>query len=149
MVTEVLYPAVVDLGQYLLAVDRGNDRVSDLYQELDPSLLTLIKQVVVAARRQNIPVNICGEIASNPMATALLIGLGIDSLSATPTFLPEIKRVIRSMRREDAVALANRVIEIFDPVERNKVLMDWLKNQAADYYAFLIENKSSSLETIG
>lgn len=138
-----------DLTQYLLAVDRGNDMVSDRYQELDPAVLTLVKHVATAARKRNIPVSICGEIASNPLATALLIGLGIDSLSATPTFLPEIKRVIRSMRRKDAEALANKVIGIFDPVERKKTLMDWLKNHAADYYAFLTESESSSLETIG
>lgn len=138
-----------DLTQYLLAVDRGNDMVSKYYQELDPAVMTMIQQVVRAAHRQNVPVSICGEIASNPLATALLIGLGVDTLSATPTFLPEIKRVIRSMRRKDAESLALCVINIFDPVERKKTLMQWLKNHAADYYAFLKESERSSLETAG
>lgn len=138
-----------DLTQYLLAVDRGNDMVSKRYQELDPAVLTMIQQVVRAGRRQNIPVSICGEIASNPLATALLIGLGVDTLSATPTFLPEIKRVIRSMRRKDAEALAMCVINIYDPVERKKTLMQWLKNHAAAYYTFLKESERSSLETAG
>ncbi|MEM8484669.1 MAG: phosphoenolpyruvate--protein phosphotransferase, partial [Bacteroidota bacterium] len=138
-----------DLTQYLLAVDRGNDMVASRYHELDPAVLTLIRRVIEAGRAHQIPVNICGEIASNPLATALLIGLGIDSLSATPTFLPEIKRVVRSMRRKDAESLANQVVGIFDPRERKKTLMQWLKNHAADYYAFLMESESSSLETIG
>ena len=133
-----------DLTQYLLAVDRGNNMVADLYHELDPAILFAIKHTVEAADRHNIPVSVCGELASNPLATAILIGLGIRELSASPTFLPEIKRVIRSMRRLEAEQLAERVITIFDASIRKKTLLDWLRDHAPDYYTFLCESESSS-----
>ena len=133
-----------DLTQYLLAVDRGNNMVSGLYQELSPSVLSVIRQTVLAAEKHNIPVSICGELASNPLATAVLIGLGVKKLSASPTFLPEIKRVIRSMKRSEARFLAEKVQDIFDPDIRKKTLMDWVKDHAPDYYSFLCESESSS-----
>ena len=133
-----------DLTQYLLAVDRGNNKVADLYHELDPAVLTVIKHTVDAANRHNIPVSLCGELASDPLATAILIGLGVKELSASPTFLPEIKRVIRSMRRLEAEQLAEKVINIFDAAIRKETLLDWLRDHAPDYYTFLCESESSS-----
>lgn len=136
-----------DLTQYMLAVDRGNNMVADLYQELSPSMLTTIKMTVEAAERKGIPVSICGELASNPLATAVLIGLGVKELSASPTFLPEIKRVVRSVRRSEAELLAKEVLQIFDAEVRRKKLMKWIRNHAPDYYAFLCESEGSSAET--
>jgi phosphotransferase system enzyme I (PtsI) len=135
-----------DLTQYILAVDRGNDLVSDRYEELDPAVLAMIARTTAAADEAGIPVSICGEMASDPLATAILIGLGLSSLSASPTFLPEIKRVIRSMQRIEAKTLAERVMRIYDPAERRKTLMDWLKEHAPGYYAFLKESENSSQE---
>lgn len=135
-----------DLTQYVLAVDRGNDLVSDRYQELDPAILMLIKKITSAADAAGIPVSLCGELASDPLATALLIGLGLKELSASPTFLPEIKRVIRSMQRKEAKDLADRVMLIHDARERKQTLMAWLKEHAPGYYAFLKESETSSLE---
>lgn len=135
-----------DLTQYVLAVDRGNDLVSDLYQELDPAILMLIKRITTAADAAGIPVSICGELACDPLATALLIGLGLKELSASPTFLPEIKRVIRSMQRKEAKDLADQVMLIHDARERKQTLMAWLKEHAPGYYAFLKESETSSLE---
>jgi phosphotransferase system enzyme I (PtsI) len=135
-----------DLTQYILAVDRGNDLVSDRYEELDPAVLAMIARTTAAADEAGIPVSICGEMASDPLATAILIGLGLSSLSASPTFLPEIKRVIRSMQRIEAKTLAERVMRIYDPAERRKTLMDWLKEHAPGYYAFLKDSENSSQE---
>lgn len=135
-----------DLTQYVLAVDRGNDLVSNRYQELDPSILMLIKRITTAADAAGIPVSICGELACDPLATALLIGLGLKELSASPTFLPEIKRVIRSMQRKEAKDLADQVMLIHNPRERKQTLMTWLKEHAPGYYTFLKESETSSLE---
>lgn len=135
-----------DLTQYMLAVDRGNSMVSDLYQELSPALLKIIKHTAQAAKNQGIPLSICGELASNPLATAVLIGLGISDLSASPAFLPEIKRVVRSVRRSEAELLAEKALRIFDAKLRKKTLLKWVRNHAPDYYAFLCESEGSSSE---
>ena len=135
-----------DLTQYMLAVDRGNSMVSDLYQELSPALLKIIKHTVLAAKSHGVPLSICGELASNPLATAVLIGLGINELSASPTFLPEIKRVVRSVRRSEAELLAEKALHIFDAKDRKKTLLNWVRNHAPDYYAFLCESEGSSSE---
>jgi phosphotransferase system enzyme I (PtsI) len=95
-----------DLIQYTLAVDRTNETVAELYSAADPSVLRLIAMVVEAARRQGIPANVCGAMGAEPLYAMLLLGLGIRQLSMPPHQLPEIKRVIRSIRLEDAEALA-------------------------------------------
>ena len=107
-------------------------------------MLTLIKKTVEAANKHNINVSICGELASNPLATAILIGLGVKELSVSPTFLPEIKRVVRSMQRVEAERLAKKVISIYDPGVRKDTLLEWLRDHAPDYYTFLCESENSS-----
>lgn len=85
-----------DLIQYTLAVDRGNDRVAYLYDQYHPAVLSLIRDTVHAARKHKIPVGLCGEMAGDPLAVLLLIGLGLDELSTSPLMLPEVKSIIRS-----------------------------------------------------
>jgi len=85
-----------DLTQYLLAVDRNNARVAELYDDLHPAVLRALEQVVRGARVFNRPVGICGELAGNPMATVLLMGLGVDSLSMSAGSLMKVKWVVRS-----------------------------------------------------
>ncbi|MEX1055790.1 MAG: phosphoenolpyruvate--protein phosphotransferase, partial [Rhodothermales bacterium] len=111
-----------DLTQYTLAVDRGNDLVADRYQELDPAVLQLIKNTVDAARAEDIPVSLCGELAARPHATPLLLGLGILELSASPIYLPEIKRVIRAIRMENVASLAEAALEAADAYEVQEIL---------------------------
>jgi phosphotransferase system enzyme I (PtsI) len=98
-----------DLIQYTLAVDRTNERVANLYSASHPAVHRLIKDVVRAARRRNVRVSICGEAAGEVEYTMLLIGLGLRSLSATPSVLPAIKRVVRSVDIGQCERLARKV----------------------------------------
>lgn len=97
-----------DLTQYTLAVDRGNERVAHLYDPLHPAVLALIDRTVRAAAKARVPVSICGEMASNPLAVPLLVGLGIGELSGTPAAVPVVKEIVRSL---DADAVERDVRE--------------------------------------
>ncbi len=99
-----------DLIQYTLAIDRGNRHVAHLYQPLDPAVLRLIHRTAEAARHKGIPVHMCGEMARTPLYTPLLLGMGLDDLSMNPQAIPEVKRMIRSIKLEDARALVPRVL---------------------------------------
>ncbi|MBI1805961.1 MAG: phosphoenolpyruvate--protein phosphotransferase [Ignavibacteria bacterium] len=101
-----------DLIQYLIAVDRGNSLVAGLYQEFEPSVLTTLKHVINAGHKEGIWVGICGEMAGNPLATALLIGLGMDELSVVPAVLPEIKKIIRSMNYSEMRRVATEALRL-------------------------------------
>ena len=121
-----------DLTQYLLAVDRGNALVSSLYQELEPAVLMTIKHIINAGHKRGIWVGICGEMASNPIATPLLIGMGIDELSVVPVFLPEIKKIVRSVKYTDAVELAKRVLTLPTVEEVEKHLREFMRRTCPD-----------------
>jgi phosphotransferase system enzyme I (PtsI) len=95
-----------DLIQYTLAVDRTNETVADLYCASDPAVLRLIAMVVEASRKRGIDATVCGTIGGEPLYTMLLLGLGIRQLSMPPHQLPEIKRVIRGIRLQDAEEVA-------------------------------------------
>jgi phosphoenolpyruvate-protein phosphotransferase (PTS system enzyme I) len=86
-----------DLTQYTLAVDRGNEHVAHIYDPLHPAVLTLIDASVRAASRAKIPISVCGEMSSNPLAVPLLVGLGIQELSSTPSAVPLVKEIIREL----------------------------------------------------
>ena len=85
-----------DLIQYLMAVDRGNDLVSELYQEFSPVVVRTLKHIVDDEKKAKKPVSLCGEMAADTLAMPLLIGLGIESLSMSPSTVPYAKRIIRS-----------------------------------------------------
>lgn len=86
-----------DLTQYTLAVDRGNERVAHLYDALHPAVLQLIHMSVRAANDAGIPVSVCGEMATNPLAVPILIGLGLTELSGTPAAIPVVKEIVRAL----------------------------------------------------
>ncbi|MFG0274464.1 MAG: phosphoenolpyruvate--protein phosphotransferase [Phycisphaerales bacterium] len=98
-----------DLVQYTLAVDRTNERVASLYSAAHPAVIRLMKEVIRAARRRGVRVSICGEAAGEVEFTMLLIGLGLRSLSVTPSLIPSVKRVIRSVEVAECERLARRV----------------------------------------
>lgn len=116
-----------DLTQYVLAVDRGNDLVADIYHELHPAVLSLIARTIQAAHRHDIDVSLCGEMAAEPRATPILVGLGLRTFSASPTFLPQIKRVIRTLRTDEAREIAHRALNLSSPETVEKMMDEWLK----------------------
>ena len=101
-----------DLIQYTLAVDRNNQNVANLYSAADPAVLRLIRMAVKAAKRHSISLSVCGEMSADPVFTLLLVGLGIRSLSVTPHNIPEIKKIVRSIKLDDAVRVARKVMTI-------------------------------------
>jgi phosphotransferase system enzyme I (PtsP) len=105
-----------DLTQYLLAVDRNNARVASLYDALHPAVVRALIQVVDGAHRQQKPVGVCGELAGDPAAVLLLVGMGMDSLSTSAANLPRIKWVIRSFTRQKASQLLEEILALEDTV---------------------------------
>ncbi|HUI08104.1 MAG TPA: phosphoenolpyruvate--protein phosphotransferase [Verrucomicrobiae bacterium] len=95
-----------DLIQYTMAVDRVNEKVASLYEPTHPAILRLIRAVVEAAHNNGIWVGVCGEIAGEPLFTPLLLGMGIDELSAASSSLPRVKEVIRRLKLSEAQELA-------------------------------------------
>ncbi len=126
-----------DLTQYVLAVDRGNDLVAEIYNELHPAVLELIRMTAEAAHNVGIPVSLCGELATNLRAVPVLLGLGVDSLSASPVYLPAMKRVIRAMKRSEGKALAARALASSDPEDFRRFMDRWLEEHACGVSFFL------------
>jgi phosphotransferase system enzyme I (PtsI) len=100
-----------DLIQYSLAIDRGNENVSYLYEPLHPALLRLIKGVIDAGKRAGIPVSMCGEMASDPIYAIVLLGLGLEIFSMNPSSIPVVKNVIRSVRYRDCRRIAEAALQ--------------------------------------
>ena len=114
-----------DLIQYSLAIDRANENVSYLYEPLHPALLRLIKTVIDAGKRANIPVSMCGEMANDPIFAIVLLGLGLENFSMNPSSIPVIKNVVRSVRYKDCKRIADMVMQ---------------KRTAQEIEEFVIEN---------
>ncbi len=121
-----------DLVQYLLAVDRDNAAVAPLYQHFNPAVLRTINSIIQAGHKKNIWVGMCGEMAGDPLATLLLVGMGIDELSVVPTILPEIKKIIRSVKFKDAKRIADKVLSLHTEEEIKEYLMSVVKKQLPD-----------------
>lgn len=95
-----------DLIQFLLAVDRGNEKISKLYQEFHPALIRVLRQIIKELRNTPVEISICGELATNLKAVPILIGLGYRNLSVSEYLLPEIKRLILNTKLRDCEKLA-------------------------------------------
>ncbi len=116
-----------DLTQYTLAVDRGNERVAHLYDPLHPAVLTLIDRTVRAARSRGIPVSLCGEMASNPLAVPILVGLGLAELSGVASAVPIVKEVVRTLELGDVAADARAALEASSVAEVHTIAADRLR----------------------
>ncbi len=106
-----------DLIQYLLAIDRVNDRIAHLYEPTHPAVIRTLRSIVEEAHKYKISVSVCGEMAGDPVFAPLLLGLGVDSLSMSPAWLPSVKYLIRSMTMTDARALAQEALTMSSPKE--------------------------------
>jgi phosphotransferase system enzyme I (PtsI) len=106
-----------DLIQYLIAIDRVNDHVAHLYEPTHPAVVRMIKRIVDDAHAAGIWVAVCGEMAGDPMFAPLLLGLGVDELSMTPTLLPTVKYLVRLMTMADARKLAETALTLTSATE--------------------------------
>ena len=101
-----------DLCQYTLAVDRMNESIGSLYQPLHPGVLRLIKHVIDASHEQGKFTGMCGELASDPVATMILLGLGLDEFSMTASSIPLIKKILRSVSKAECEEVANKALSM-------------------------------------
>jgi phosphotransferase system enzyme I (PtsI) len=101
-----------DLVQYTLAVDRGNESVSYLYDPYHPAILRLIQQVAIFSSNYHIPASVCGEVASDVYYVPILLGLGIRKLSIAPIFIPDVKQIIRNTSIQETKELMKKVMSL-------------------------------------
>ncbi len=126
-----------DLIQYSMAADRGNDRVSYLYQPTHPAILRLIKMTVAAGATGAIPVSVCGEMAGDPILTPLLIGLGITDLSMAPAVIPVIRAVVRAVSLPEARQLAETACASRSGKEVLQQCREWLHRHVPDVFEWI------------
>ena len=112
-----------DLIQYIMAVDRGNDLVSDLYQEFNPAVIRTLNHIISEANKAGKYISLCGEMAADTLAIPLLIGMGLRYFSLAPATIPYAKRIIRKLSYEDTKMLAEECLacsseaEIIEKIE--------------------------------
>ena len=119
-----------DLTQYTLAVDRGNELISHLYNPMSPSVLSLIKQVIDASHAEGKWTGMCGELAGDERATVLLLGMGLDEFSMSAISVPRIKKLIRNVNYQDAKLLAEKALQQPTAVEIERLVIDFLAEKA-------------------
>lgn len=116
-----------DLIQYTLAVDRSNKDVASLYNAADPSVLRLLQMAFRAAAEHDTPISVCGQMSGSTTYTMLLLGLGLRSFSVTPSAIPAIKRVCRSVTMPQCEAVARKAMEMESPINIKTYLRDELR----------------------
>src|SRR5258708_6272678 len=104
-----------DLNHFLLATARSNSRIAHLYDPSHPAVLRVLKQIVNTGHERQLKVSVCGEMAGDAIYAPLLVGLGVDELSMTPTLLPAVKFIIRATKMSDARQLAADALKQTDP----------------------------------
>ena len=119
-----------DLTQYTLAVDRGNELISHLYNPMSPSVLNLIKQVIDASHAEGKWTSMCGELAGDERATILLLGMGLDEFSMSAISVPRIKKLIRNVNYQDAKLLAEKALQQPTAAEIEQLISDFLVEKA-------------------
>lgn len=124
-----------DLIQYILAVDRANENVAHLYQPLHPAILRTLAHLVRVAETNRVPLELCGEMAANPLHAIALIGLGIRTLSLVPASIPLVKNAIRSVELERVASLMKEAMKLTSSAEVEDLLQRELPRQAPRFFA--------------
>ncbi|NNG66294.1 phosphoenolpyruvate--protein phosphotransferase [Caldanaerobacter subterraneus] len=117
-----------DLTQYTLAVDRMNEHVKEYYQPFHPAILRLVKMVIDAAHKEGKFAAMCGEMAGDPLAAVILLGLGLDEFSMSATSIPEIKNIIRNVEYEKAKEIAEKALNMSEAKEIQKMMEEVIKD---------------------
>jgi len=115
-----------DLSQYTLAADRTNTSVAPLADGFHPAVLRLVRQVITAAHAQGKWVGLCGELAGEPLAAPILLGLGLDEFSVNPPVIPLIKQIIRALTLDEARKVAQAALELNSPDAVRSLVREWL-----------------------
>jgi len=118
-----------DLTQYTLAVDRGNELISDLYNPMTPSVLSIIKTVIDASHAAGKWTGMCGELAGDERATLLLLGMGLDEFSMSAISIPTVKKIIRNTHFSDVKALADKALSVATAAEIETLVNDFNKEK--------------------
>jgi phosphoenolpyruvate-protein kinase (PTS system EI component) len=118
--------------QYTVAADRGNEMVAGYYRSFHPAILRMIQMTVKAAHKAGIPVGLCGELGANPVATPLLVGLGLDEISTNLSVIPEIKKIVRAMSLDECRQITARALRFGTAAEIYNYLESQLKKKLAD-----------------
>ncbi len=121
-----------DLIQYLLAVDRGNEIVSSLYREFHPAVIRTLYKIIHSSKLGEAKVSMCGEMAADILATPLLVGMGLDSMSVSASTIPHIKKIIRSLSYEDTQHLVKECLTFVTEKEVSDRLLDYFKEHFVD-----------------
>lgn len=136
-----------DLIQFLLAVDRGNDIVSTLYQEFHPAVIRTLKYIISNAEKiNNKKVSLCGEMAADIFATPLLVGLGLKSFSVSPSAIPYLKQIILNLSFQKAEELANKCLQLKTEEEINKELKDFYNDNISINITKIFEDKNEKYD---
>jgi phosphoenolpyruvate-protein phosphotransferase (PTS system enzyme I) len=122
-----------DLTQYTLAVDRTNEKVSYLYNNFDPAVIRLISTVIKAGREKGRPVGMCGELAGNPSAALLLLGLGLEEFSMSTTMVLKIKKIINTVDMDTAREVSEAVLDMESALQIEEYLAEKNKELGLEY----------------
>jgi phosphotransferase system enzyme I (PtsI) len=125
-----------DLIQYALAIDRSNKSVADMYEPLHPAVMRMVREVVQISRKAGIRVAMCGEMAGDPLYIPVLLGLGVEELSMTPTSIPVVKRVIRMTSLSEAKKIARKALALATVEEVNEYVSDEMDHRFPDIFRF-------------
>jgi phosphotransferase system enzyme I (PtsI) len=118
-----------DLIQYTIAVDRGNEKIAYLYQPFHPGVLRSIRMIIEMAHQNNIPVSLCGEMASDPFCSVLLAGMGLDELSMGSQSLLQVRKILRSVSYEEAKKLAEHVLSMDSYLTITTYIREWMHDR--------------------
>ena len=121
-----------DLIQYTLAIDRSNENVAYMYEPYHPAVIRMIMQIVKAAKNAGIEVSLCGEMASDPFCLPILLGIGIDELSLTAAGIPLLKKLIRSLSKEEAEKDLANILKLKTSEEVSKYILKRTKDHLPD-----------------